>query len=39
MDWELHSVYLPVREMNSALQFYRDQVGLEEIWRERSFRQ
>lgn len=34
MDWELHSVYLPVREMNSALQFYRDQVGLEEIWRE-----
>ncbi len=34
MDWELHSVYLPAREMNSALQFYRDQVGLEEVWRE-----
>ena len=34
MDWELHAVYLPAREMNSALQFYRDQVGLEEVWRE-----
>jgi len=34
MDWELHSVYLPEREMDSALQFYRDQLGLEEVWHE-----
>lgn len=34
MDWKLHALYLPVSELNSALQFYRDQIGLEEIWRE-----
>jgi hypothetical protein len=34
MDWILHAVYLPVREMNSAREFYREQVGLEEAWSE-----
>src|SRR5712692_5175667 len=34
MNWTLNAVYLPVHEMNKALTFYRDQVGLEESWRE-----
>ncbi len=34
MHWTLHAVYLPVHEMNSALTFYRDQIGLQEAWRE-----
>ena len=34
MDWILNAVYLPVREMKSALKFYRDRIGLQEAWRE-----
>lgn len=34
MHWRLHAVYLPVHEMNRTLTFYRDQVGLQEAWRE-----
>lgn len=34
MNWTLNAVYLPVHEMNKALTFYRDQIGLEEAWRE-----
>ena len=34
MDGRLSFVYLPVREMKRALAFYRDQLGLDESWRE-----
>jgi catechol 2,3-dioxygenase-like lactoylglutathione lyase family enzyme len=34
MDGKLALVYVPVRDLKSALAFYRDQLGLEEAWRE-----
>jgi predicted enzyme related to lactoylglutathione lyase len=34
MNWTLNAFYLPVHDMNKALTFYRDQINLEEAWRE-----
>lgn len=34
MDGKLTYIYLPVRDMAAARMFYRDQLGLEETWRE-----
>ncbi len=34
MDGTMSFVYMPVRELKSALAFYRDQLGLNEAWRE-----
>ena len=34
MDGKLSIIYVPVRDLKSALKFYRDQLGLEESWRE-----
>lgn len=33
MDGKLSITYVPVRDLKSALKFYRDQLGLEEAWR------
>jgi catechol 2,3-dioxygenase-like lactoylglutathione lyase family enzyme len=34
MDGKLGILYVSVRDLKSALAFYRDQLGLEESWRE-----
>jgi predicted enzyme related to lactoylglutathione lyase len=34
MNWTLNAFYLTVHDMNKALIFYRDQIDLEEAWRE-----
>ncbi len=34
MDGKMSLVYLPVHDMKKALAFYRDQLGLDESWRE-----
>ena len=34
MEGKLSFVYLPVHNMKKALAFYRDQLGLDESWRE-----
>jgi predicted enzyme related to lactoylglutathione lyase len=34
MDGKLSLVYVPARDLKSALKFYRDQLGLVESWRE-----
>jgi len=34
MDGKLSIMYVPVRDLKSALKFYRDQLGLVESWRE-----
>lgn len=34
MDGQLCFIYTPVRNLKSALKFYRDQLGLIESWRE-----
>ncbi len=34
MDGKMTFVYMPVRDMKKALAFYRDQLGLDEAWRE-----
>jgi len=34
MDGKLNLLYIPVRDINSTRTFYRDQLGLEEAWRE-----
>lgn len=34
MEGKLSILYVPVRDLKSALKFYRDQLDLEESWRE-----
>ena|SRR2546425_8408098 len=34
MDGKMSFVYMPVRDLKKALAFYRDQLGLDEAWRE-----
>ncbi len=34
MDGKLDMLYVPVRDAKSALAFYHDQLGFEEVWRE-----
>ncbi len=34
MDGKLVALYVPVRDLKSALAFYRDKMGLVEAWRE-----
>lgn len=34
MDGKMTFVYMPVHDMKKALAFYRDQLGLDEAWRE-----
>jgi predicted enzyme related to lactoylglutathione lyase len=34
MNGKLSILYVPVRDLKSALKFYRDQLDLEESWRE-----
>jgi catechol 2,3-dioxygenase-like lactoylglutathione lyase family enzyme len=34
MDGKLEILYVPVRDLKSALAFYRDKMGLVEAWRE-----